>query len=102
MSGSSTCQLPTFHAVPGIEDEAGGAVFTVFGDFVLFQDAEGFGGECGTVDVGGIKNIAELIAGQAIELSNLGIELRTEQPPTVLIPGEGCAGLIEVLRKRPH
>lgn len=34
-------------AVPGGEDEAGGAVFAVLADFLLLEDGEGRGGEAG-------------------------------------------------------
>jgi acetyltransferase-like isoleucine patch superfamily enzyme len=44
-----------------------GAVFAVGFDFFFFEDAEGFAGEVGAVDVGGVEDVAQFVAGEAVE-----------------------------------
>jgi hypothetical protein len=54
-------------AIPRFEDEALGAVVAVVFDVVIFEDAEGFGGVVGAVGVGGVEDVAEFVAGEAVE-----------------------------------
>jgi len=42
-----------------------GSAFTVFMFFFFFQDAEGFAGGIGAVNIFGVENIAELITFKA-------------------------------------
>jgi len=66
-----------------------GAVFAVLFDFVVFEDAEGFAGEVGAVDVGGVEDVAEFVAGEAVEVGVVGVEFGAEVGTTVWVPGEG-------------
>jgi hypothetical protein len=85
------------HPVPGGEDEACGAVFAVLAEFLPFQDAEGLGGEAGAVDVGGVEDVAELVAGEALEAGVGGVDLGAQMGAALLVPGEGRAGEAEIL-----
>lgn len=62
-------------AVPGVEDEAAGAVFAVFAELAFFEDAEGLVDAAGATDVFGVKDVAELVGCQTVEVSNYGVEL---------------------------
>ena len=53
-------------AVPGGEDEALGAVLAEFLEFIVLEDAEGLRGIVGAEQVGGIEDVAEVVAGEAI------------------------------------
>ena len=55
-----------------------GAVFAVFLEVFVFQDAEGFGGVVGAHDVGGVEDVAEVIAGEAVEAGVVGVEFGSE------------------------
>lgn len=53
--------------IPRLQHQPAGAVFAELAGFVVFEDAEGFGGVVVAVDVGGVENVAHLVAGQAVE-----------------------------------
>ena len=90
------------HLIPGFEDEALGAVFAVFFGFVVFEDAEGFAGEVTSVDVGGIEDVAEFVAGQAIEIGVVGVKFGSESGTTIGVPDKGCAAVGHVLGEGLH
>ncbi|WP_197064825.1 hypothetical protein [Leptolyngbya sp. KIOST-1] len=56
-----------------------GAVFAELFDVVVFEAAEGFAGEIGAVDVSGVEDVAEFVAGEAIEVGVVGIEFGAEK-----------------------
>lgn len=85
-----------FHAVPGFEDEAAGAVFAVLADFLFLQDAEGFGGVIGALHVGGVEDVAQLVAGQAVGAGVEGVEIGAQLSAAVLVPGEGRAVITQI------
>ena len=84
------------HAVPGGEDEAAGAVFAVLADFLFLEDAEGFRGVVGALHVGGIEDVAQLVAGQAVGAGVEGVELGAQVRAAVLVPGEGRAVIAQI------
>ena len=90
------------HLIPGFEDEALGAVFAVFCGFVVFEDAEGFAGEVASVDIGGVEDVAEFVAGQAIEICIVGVEFGAEGGATFGVPDPGCAAVAHVLGEGLH
>lgn len=47
--------------VPGVEDEAAGAVFTVFAEFALFENAEVFVDAALDADVFGVEDMSEFV-----------------------------------------
>ena len=53
-------------AVPGVEDEAFGAVFAELAEFVVFEDAEGFVDAAGATDVFGVEDVAQFFGIQPI------------------------------------
>ena len=66
-----------------------GAVFAVFFDFVVFQDAEGFAGEVVAVDVGGVEDVAQLVAIEAVEFGVVGVELGADDGAAGFVPAKG-------------
>src|SRR5690606_16784423 len=85
-----------FHAVPGLKHKAGGAVLAVEAQFLLLEDAEGFGGVVGALHLGGVEDVAQLVAGQAIGAGIEGIELGPQPRPAVLVPGKGRSLVAQV------
>jgi hypothetical protein len=55
-----------------------GAVFAELLHLVVFEDTKGFAGEVGAVDVGGVEDVAEFVAGEAIEVDIVGINFGVE------------------------
>ena len=74
-----------------------GAVFAELFDFVVFEDAEGFAGEVGAVDVGGVEDVAEFVAGEAVEVGVVGVEFGAEVGTAFWVPDEGVAVVAHVL-----
>ncbi len=74
-----------------------GAVFAELFDFVVFENAEGFAGEVGTVDVGGVEDVAEFVAGEAVEVGVVGVEFGAEVGTALWVPDEGVAVVAHVL-----
>ena len=64
------------HCVVDFEDGALGAVVAVGGDVFAFDDGEG------VEDVGGV------VAGDAVEVEEGGVEFAAEQEPPRLVPAE--------------
>lgn len=88
--------------IPRRQHEAGGAVFAVAGDVVLFQYAEGFGGVAGAHRVFGVEDVTEFVTGEAIGAGVDRIELGAEMSAAVLVPGEGFAVIAEVAGEGRH
>jgi hypothetical protein len=57
-----------FETIPGLKNQSAGSIFPEFSFLFFFQDAEGFAGEIGAINVFGVKNVTELLSGKAIEL----------------------------------
>ena len=74
-----------------------GAVFAELFDFVVLEDAEGFAGEVGAVDVGGVEDVAEFVAGEAVEVGVVGVEFGAEVGTALWVPDEGVAVIAHVL-----
>ncbi len=68
-----------------------GAVFAVLAGFVVLEDAEGFGGVVGAHDVGGVEDVAEFVAGQAVEAGVVRVEFGAQLRAALGVPGEGWA-----------
>ncbi len=85
-----------FHPVPSGEDEAAGAVFAVLADFLFLEDAEGFRGVVGALYVGGVQDVAQLVAGQAVGAGVESVELGAEERAAVLVPREGRAVMAQI------
>lgn len=88
--------------VIGGEDEAAGAVFAVAAEFVVLEDAEGFGGIVRAHHVPGVEHIAELVTAEAIGEGIPGIELGAELGAVGFIPGEGRAVMAEIAGEGGH
>jgi len=66
-----------------------GAVFSIFFDFVVFEDSEGFAGEVWAIDIGGIEDIAQFVTGESVKFGVFGIEFGAEDCSSVFVPDEG-------------
>lgn len=75
-------------AVPGVEDEAAGVVFSVFAEFTLFEHAKGLVDAAGAADVFGVENVAEFIGGESEEMCDDGIELGLKDGATIRVEDE--------------
>src|SRR5690606_16180935 len=91
-----------FHAVPGLKHKAGGAVFAVEAQFLLLEDAEGFGGVVGALHLGGVEDVAQLVAAQAIGAGVEGVELGAQPRAAVLVPGKGRPVMAQVAGEGRH
>jgi len=94
MGGQENRSVPVLraspkHPVPRLKDEAAGAVFAEALVLFVFEDAERLAGEVGAVDVLGVEDVAELVAGQAVELRVVGVELGPKEGSSGLVPLEG-------------
>jgi len=65
-----------------------GSVFTVFMFFFFFQDAEGFAGRIGAVNIFGVEDAAEFISGKAINFGIIGIRFGAKDGGAISIPFE--------------
>ena len=61
--------------VPGFEDEALGAVFSVLAQFVVFEYTEGFVDAAFATDVFGVEDVAEIFCVEAIKMGKDGVKL---------------------------
>ena len=75
--------------MPGVEDEAFGAVFAVLAEFVVFEDAEGFVDAAGATDVFGVEDVAHIFGVESVEVADDGIELCLEDGAAVGVEDEG-------------
>ncbi len=69
----------------------------MFLEFFLLEDAEGFGRVVGAFHVGGVEDVAELVAGEPIEVRVVGVELGAEDTTAFGIPREWVAVVAQVL-----
>jgi len=76
------------HCVVDFEDGALGSVVAVFLDVLAFDDGEG------VEDVGGV------VAVEAVEVEEGGVEFAAEQEPPFLVPAERRPGVASVPRER--
>ena len=65
-------------AVPGVEDEAFGAVFAELAEFVVFEDAEGLVDAAGAADVFGVEDVAHVFGVESVEVTDDGVEFCLE------------------------
>ena len=86
-SGLHGAKLPALQAVPGGEDEAGGAVLAEALDLVSFEHSEGFGRIVRTLHASGVEDVAQLVAGEAIGARVPSVELGLQMRTTILLPG---------------
>ena len=54
------------HPVPRFEHKAAGAIFAVLANFTFLQHTKGLRGVVGALYVGGVEDVAQLVAGQAV------------------------------------
>ncbi len=93
-------KFSSFHGIPRLQRELSGAVFAEAGDLVLLEHAEGFGGVVRALHVGGVKDVAQLVAGEAIGARIEGVEVGAELRAAVLVPSKRRAVIAEVARER--
>ena len=115
--------------LPGFEDEAAGAVFVVFAEFLVLEGGKGLGREgalfgafpvCRFVEgvfdlfpvvchqgfelalgeVFGVQDVAELLAGKAVETGVIGVELGADAGAAVFVPAEGREGVLPLEPRR--
>ena len=60
-------------AIPGFENEALGAAFAEFLELIFLEQAQGFTGVVGAHQIGGVKDVAHLITGEAVEMGVVNI-----------------------------
>lgn len=70
----------------------GGWVWAIFFEFVVAEDAEGFAGEVGAVEVGGVEDVTQFVAGEAVEFGVVGIKFGADLGASVFVPDEGGKG----------
>ena len=83
--------------IPGLQHQAAGEVFAEGLHFFLLEHPEGFGGIVLTLDIGGVEEVAQLVAGEAVKAGVPGIQLGAELAAAVGVPGERVAGIAQVL-----
>jgi hypothetical protein len=74
--------------VPRLKHQPGGAVFAEAADFVLLEDAEGFGRVIRALHVGGVEDVAQLVARKAIGARVEGVEFGAQLRAAILVPFE--------------
>jgi hypothetical protein len=67
-------------AVPSLEDEAPGAILAILPNLFVIQDAEGFGWVVRAPYVGGIEDVAEVVARDAVKSRDIGVEFSAMDP----------------------
>jgi len=67
------------HIIRDFQNEAAGAVFSVFSLLFFFQDAEGFAREIQTVHILWIKNIAKFVTGETVTFTIVRDKFDTKQ-----------------------
>ena len=53
-------------SIPGLQNQAAGAVFAELLFFLAFEDAEGSAGEIGAINILGIEDITKFVTGKVI------------------------------------
>jgi len=74
LHGFNRRRLFSFKSIPSLQNQTAGAVFAVLLLFFFFEDAEGFAGEIGTIDILRIEDVTEFITGEAIKLGVISIK----------------------------
>ncbi|KAF0284729.1 hypothetical protein BA898_06215 [Spiribacter roseus] len=73
-----------------------GKVHAVFGDFLALEDREGNRWVAATHKLGRARDITQLVAGEAVEVGALGIELVAQSVAPIRVPPKGRALVVEV------
>ena len=60
----------------------------VLADFLFLEDAEGFRGVVGALQVGGVEDVAQFVATEAVGAGIEGVEISAQNSTAILIPGE--------------
>jgi len=76
-------------AIPRFKDQPLGAVLAELAYLVVFEHAEGFAGVIGAHHIGGVENVAQLIAAEAEEMDIEGIEFGAQQRSAFGFENEG-------------
>ena len=90
------CSWGPKQPIPRLQHQPLGAVLTELAEFVGLEHAEGFAGVIGAHHIGGIKDVAQLIAIEAVEVGVVGIEFGPQQGAAFGIEAEGWAVVAEV------
>jgi hypothetical protein len=88
--------------VPGFKDEAPGAVLTIGLDLVFLQYAEGLARVIRAHDLLRVEDVAQLIAREAVEIGEIGVEFGLEERAAVGVPMERWPIIAEIEREWPQ
>ena len=72
------------------------AVLAKLAQLLVFEHAEGLAGVVGAQHVGGVEDVAQLVAGQAVEAGVIGVELGEQLGAALGVEGEGGAVVPQV------
>ena len=68
----------------------------MWADFLFLEDAEGFRGVVGALHVGGVEDVAQLVAGQAVGAGVEGVEIGAQVGAAVLVPRKRRAVMAQI------
>ena len=75
-----------FFPIPRLQHQPPRAILAVQPGLFLLQHAEGLAGEVWPVDICRVEDVAQLVAGQAVELGDPRIQLGADQGAALVVP----------------
>src|SRR5258708_4685110 len=88
--------------VPGFEHKPSSAVLAMGFDLVFLQHAKGLTREIRPHDLLRIEDVSQLVARQAVEISEIGVEFGPQQRASFGNPSERRAVIAKIPRQRLH
>ena len=83
--------------IPRLQHQPLRAVLPELTDLVVLEHPKGFAGVIGAHQVGGIQDVAQFFAGEAVEVGVVGVEFGSEQGAAFGIEAERWAVVAEIL-----
>src|SRR6266508_4703080 len=80
----ASCILP----IPRLQHQSPRSILAELFDLFLLEHAEGLAGEVRPVNVGRVEDVAQLVAGQAVELRDARVEFGADVRTALLVPAE--------------
>ena len=84
--------------IPRFQHQALGAVFAELTHFVFLQHTKGLGGIIVAHYVAGVEDVAEFVAGEAVEAGVPSVEFGAQYRAAVGVKGVGRTVIAEILR----
>src|SRR5690606_21035093 len=83
----SFCLLPfAFLPIPRLQHQPPRAILAVELRLLLLEHAERLAGEVGAIDIGGVAEVAQLVAGEPVGPGDAGVERGAGDGPPLMIP----------------